>query len=95
MGDAKITKSEPEPDPTETSTINRNGDTIYNTERTEVIKAALMAGAVRITNNTTGNDITDYRIDAANQTLNGLDIRYGAGQLNIQRKRQSLISSRS
>ena len=70
-------------DPVETSTTNRNGDTIYNTERSEVIKSVLMAGAERITSNTTGNDITDYRANVANQTSNGLDIRYGAGQLNI------------
>jgi Bacterial TSP3 repeat len=70
-------------DPVETSTTNRNGDTIYNTGRSEVIKSVLMAGAERITSNTTGNDITDYRVNTVDQTSNGLDIRYGAGQLNI------------
>jgi hypothetical protein len=70
-------------DPVSTSTTNRNGDIIYNAERLEVVKAALMAGAVRVTNNTTPDDITDYRADSANQTDNGLDARFGAGQLNI------------
>ena len=71
-------------DPQIVSTINTNGDTIYNAERSETIKAVLMAGADR---NTVGNsisiDITDYRVDLANQTSNGLDRRFGAGQVNI------------
>ncbi|HYQ71822.1 MAG TPA: hypothetical protein VET88_07830, partial [Gammaproteobacteria bacterium] len=70
-------------DPRETSTANRSGDTIYNAERSEVIKAVLMAGADRATANTGAPDITDYRLDPANRTGNGLDPRFGAGQLNI------------
>jgi hypothetical protein len=65
------------------STTNRNGDVIYNAERSEVVKAALMAGADRWTNNTTDDDVTDYRVNVADQTANGLDRRFGAGQLNI------------
>ncbi len=48
-----------------------------------------MAGADRVTNNSTNpdlntpKDITDYRVDPANQSANGLDVRFGAGQLNI------------
>ncbi len=34
-------------DPSVTFTTNRNGDIIYNAERSEVVKAALMAGASR------------------------------------------------
>ena len=66
------------------STSNRNGDIIYNAERSETIKAALLAGADRYTKNlsTTAN-ITDYRLDAANQSVNGLDARFGAGQVNV------------
>jgi len=71
-------------DPAGIFTSNRNGDTIYNAERVEVIKAALMAGADRETGNSTSTDITDYRVAAADQTANGLDRRFGAGQLNIQ-----------
>jgi len=70
-------------DPVGISTTNRNGDTIYNAERVEVIKAALMAGADRETSNTTSTDITDYRVNVADQTANGLDRRFGAGQLNV------------
>jgi len=70
-------------DPAEYSTTNRNGDTIYNAERVEIIKAALMTGADRETFNSTSTDITDYRVDEADQTVNGLDRRFGAGQLNI------------
>ena len=69
------------------STTNRNGDTVWNAERAEVVKAALMAGADRATRNThpasTPFDIVEYRVDPADQTSNGLDRRYGAGQLSI------------
>jgi len=57
--------------------------TIYNAERSETVKATLMAGADRQTGNSTlyGN-ITDYG-SSGHQTDNGLDTRYGAGQLNV------------
>ena len=65
------------------SVTNRNGDTIFHAETSEVIKASLMAGASRSTANTaSAANITDYR-SATNQTSNGLDTRYGAGQLNV------------
>jgi len=66
------------------STSNRNGDIIYNADRSETIKAALLAGADRFTKNisTTAN-ITDYRVDPVNQSINGLDPRFGAGQVNV------------
>lgn len=57
--------------------------TVFNAERSETIKAALMAGADRITDNSsTSANITDYR-SAGHATANGLDDRFGAGQLNI------------
>lgn len=56
---------------------------IYNAERSETIKATLMAGADRETSNRgTTADIIDYR-SAGHETANGLDDRYGAGQVNI------------
>ena len=62
---------------------NRHTDTIYHAETSEVVKASLMAGANRSTLNTDGRaDILDYR-GTGNATSNGLDRRYGAGQLNI------------
>jgi len=71
-------------DPVSQSTTNRAGGLIRNAERAEVIKAALMAGALRSTSgNVAAPDITDYRATAGNQTTNGLDRRFGAGQLNI------------
>jgi len=71
-------------DPVEVSTTNREGDIIYNAERSEVIKAALLAGADRFTQNTsTTANISDYRVDIMNQTNNGLDARFGAGQVNV------------
>jgi hypothetical protein len=67
-------------DPAAVSTANRNGDEIFNAERLEVIKAAILAGAQRVTYNTSSTtQITDYRQDGAN----GLDQRYGAGQINV------------
>ena len=67
-------------DPSVKSTTNRNGDTIYNAERSEVVKAALMAGASRKSPNLT-NSVTPngYVVN----TDNGLNNIYGAGQLNI------------
>lgn len=70
-------------DPDEISTSNRAGNTIYNAERSEVIKAALMAGADRATSNSSSADVTDYRGLPVNRTINGLDKRFGAGQVNI------------
>ncbi len=69
------------------STTNGENDVVLNAERSEVIKAALMAGAERATNNThpTSNPayLVNFRMNPAHQTSNGLDRRYGAGQLNI------------
>ena len=62
-------------DPVVRSTTNRNMDTIYNAERSEVVKAALMAGASR----TSPNFNQSYVVN----TANGLNNVYGAGQLNI------------
>jgi hypothetical protein len=62
-------------DPVVKSTTNRNGDTIYNAERSEVVKAALMAGASRISPNFNQSYVVN--------TANGLNNIYGAGQLNI------------
>lgn len=70
-------------DPVSQSSTNRAGGVIRNAERAEVVKAALMAGAQRTTANVYGANITDYRVDAANQLANGLDRRFGAGQVNV------------
>lgn len=57
--------------------------TVYNAERAATIKAALMAGADRVTHNSPGKgDISDYR-STGHQTNNGLDERFGAGQVNV------------
>jgi hypothetical protein len=66
----------------EADQIISNAEKIYNAERADTIKAALMAGADRVTHNSTTANIADYRI-AGHQTLNGLDDRFGAGQVNI------------
>jgi hypothetical protein len=75
-------------DPRVRSTRNRAGTVIWNAGRSEVVRAALMAGADRRTANRWRGtappaDIRDYRLDPANQADNGLDLRYGAGQLNV------------
>ncbi len=61
-------------DPVTVSMQNRAGGTVRNAERSEVLKAALMAGALRI---------ADYRQAPLSQAGNGLDARFGAGQLNV------------
>ncbi len=68
------------------SMTNRAGVLVRNAERSEVIKAALMAGADRVTHNSAPNptNLALYRDTAPNPTVNGLDKRYGAGQLNIR-----------
>ena len=65
--------------------------TIYNAERSETIKAAIMAGADRSTNNssTTAN-ITDYG-STGHLTNNGLDDRFGAGQVNVLHSYQVIV----
>ena len=66
------------------NTTNRAGALINNAGRSEVIKASLMAGASRLTvNSVFAGDVRDYRVDGINQTVNGLDVRYGAGQVNV------------
>ncbi len=65
------------------STVVSGVGTVYNAERATTIKAALMAGADRVTNNRLGKgDISDYR-SSGHQTSNGLDDRFGAGQVNV------------
>ncbi len=70
-------------DPVVASSVNRAGVLVRNAERSEVVKAALMAGADRVTHNSTTSNLSMYRVAAANRTANGLDSRYGAGQVNV------------
>jgi hypothetical protein len=61
----------------------RTGRTVHHAATSEVIKSVIMTGADRFTSNTAvSSNITDFR-SAGNQTANGLDARYGAGQVNI------------
>jgi hypothetical protein len=64
-------------------TSPRTGLQLEYGETNDVIKAAIMAGADRVTSNvsTTAN-ITDFG-DPAYATQNGLDTRYGAGQVDV------------
>ena len=60
-----------------------NCDVIYHAEHSEVVKAVMMAGADKKTNNISNlGQISDYR-DSEYQSHNGLDTRYGAGQVNV------------
>jgi len=80
-------------DPATTSTTNRDGVQIHNAERSEVIKAALMAGASRVSHNSTVSNLVNYRVDPAHQTINGLDRRYGAGQLEIYNSYRIIVAA--
>lgn len=75
----------------EADIVPRAGATIKSAAASEVIKAVLMAGADRTTENPGPDNITDYRQGAANRTANGLDTRFGAGQLNILDSHEILI----
>jgi len=79
-------------DPVTQSVTSRSGTVIRNAARSEVIKAILMAGASRSTANSSTSDITDYRAIADNQASNGLDIRFGAGQINILNSHEIITS---
>lgn len=69
---------------------NRAGVALRDAGRVEVIRAVLMASADRVTDNRNYVDIDDYRQDPVHRTDNGLDTRFGAGQLNIYRAWQLL-----
>jgi hypothetical protein len=62
-------------DPAVKFTTNRNGNVIYNSERSEVVKAALMGGA----NRRSANFASAYTVNSSN----GLNTSYGAGELNV------------
>ena len=72
-------------DPLVQSVNTDSGGLVYNASRSEVLKAALMAGAARRTANSGDDDIVDYRADPADHAPNGLDRRFGAGQLDVHR----------
>lgn len=74
------------------STRARAGQRIFNAERAEVIRAVLMTGADRTTANSNSVDIIDYRVAARDRAANGLDRRYGAGQVNVQRSYRILTA---
>jgi len=61
-------------------------------ERSEGIKATLLAGADRVTHNSSGVDIIGYRATGGERMVNGLDRRYGAGQLNVYNSYRILIA---
>jgi hypothetical protein len=62
---------------------NRGGQEVFDAGRSEVIRAVLMTAADRQTNNGRFGNITAYRDTAEHRTDNGLDSRFGAGQLNV------------
>ena len=70
-------------DPVEPHTTDRDGALILNAQRSEVVKASLMAGANRVTHNGSFANIADYRLSPQNRSPNGLDKRFGAGQLDL------------
>jgi len=70
-------------DPVSEYKTSRAGLTVRNAGRSEVIKAVLMAGALRHTVNSSSADVRDYRALPEQRSSNGLDRRYGAGQLDL------------
>jgi hypothetical protein len=78
-------------DPVTMTTTDRLDNPIRLSATSALVKALLLAGAERVTRNTNNADISDYRSDTGNQTDNGLDYRYGAGQLNIRNSYNVLV----
>lgn len=66
-----------------TAITTRSGLSVYDAGRAETLRAILMATADRRTDNTSYANISNYRARATDRTVNGLDRRFGAGQLNI------------
>ncbi|MFO8008139.1 MAG: hypothetical protein R6V05_10425 [Candidatus Brocadiia bacterium] len=66
--------------------LPRTGERLYHAETSEVIKAVLMAGADRRTdaNRRALGNLSGYRRGKETRTDNGLDTRFGAGQLNVR-----------
>lgn len=58
--------------------------------RADTVKALLMAGAARVTRNSATTNLRAYHAG----TSNGLDPRYGAGQLDIERSMAMLAAGR-
>jgi hypothetical protein len=75
-------------DPAVQSFTNRAGLLIRNAERSEVIKAIMMAGAIRYGRYTSYDGslqyLPTYREHSSWEDTNGLDKRTGAGQVNIR-----------
>jgi hypothetical protein len=63
---------------THTTSVGRANLQIYNAETSEVVRAALMAGASRKAITAAGSG-SNYTIGSDN----GLDLRFGAGQVNV------------
>jgi hypothetical protein len=70
------------------STYTKPGYIVNSGETAEVVKAALMAGALRSVPSAGSPldlpGISDYRVAAVNQSSNGLDFRFGAGMVNAE-----------
>jgi autotransporter-associated beta strand protein len=67
--------------------------TIRAADTSEVIRAALLAGADRTYYNTDGVRLLDYRATVGTQSANGLDTRVGAGQLNVRNSYNILVGT--
>ncbi len=70
-------------DPASRATVTRAAGRVTNAGRAEVLRALLMAGASRRTPAGQLPAIADYRATPSDRTANGLDRRFGAGQLAI------------
>ena len=66
--------------------------TVYDAERAITVRAVLMAGASRATNNTSTTANVSGYASGAYASANGLDTRYGAGQLDILTSYQILAA---
>jgi hypothetical protein len=79
-------------DPVTRGTATRAAGRVTNAGRAEVIRAVLMAGASRRTPAGQAPGITDYRVSPVHRTANGLDRRFGAGQLDVDASLRILVA---
>lgn len=88
-GRALVDLTVPEPNPSRATSRATSAAVLLRatasggTMQPETLRAILMAGAERQVENSNGSAIEDYRGNLEHRSANGLDFRFGAGQLNV------------
>lgn len=91
LGEA-LARPELSTDPVAPWTETRLGQRLPNGARSEVLRAVLMAGAMKETTNASAPDLDGWRARETDRAPNGMDRRYGAGQANVFRSHAILTA---